>query len=179
MADPVSLTAISIGASAAGAGVNAFGSYQAGKSSRNMYNYQAAVADMNKKVADQNAAYETSVGEAQAAQKGLETQSKMGQARAAGGASGLDVNTGSKLAVQDSIQTVGEYDQAVIRANSARKAYGYEVEAAQDTAQGQIYRMAGEDSYKAGEIKAASSILGGASSVSSKWLDAQRSGIFS
>jgi hypothetical protein len=62
----------------------------------------------------------------------------------------------------------------VIRANAAKKAYGFEVGAAEDVAQAGAYTVAGETSVTAGDIGAVSSVLGAAGSVSSKWLQASQ-----
>lgn len=176
--DPVSLTAISLGTTALGGAVNAYGQYQSGQAKSGMYQYQSAVAQINSQIAKQNADYSKMVGETQAQAKGMETRYRLGQARVARGASGLDVNRGSNPRVFESIKSVGEHDAAVIRSDSAKRAYGYEVEAMNASAQGQVYRAAADDASRSGKIGAIGSILGTAGSVSSKWLDARTRGIF-
>ena len=177
--DPVSLAVISIGASAAGGGVSALGALQSGQAANSMYQYKAGVAAINEKIAKQNAEYTLKVGETEAQASGMKTRFAVGSSRVAGGASGLDVNTGSKSRVIESTEAIGEQNQAVVRSDAAKRAYGYEVEAMQDTAQGQLYKMAGEQSVTASKYGAASSVLGAAGSVSDKWLTAQSRGIFS
>jgi hypothetical protein len=177
--DPVTLTAISIGTTAAAGGVSAFGALSGGASKKAMYQYQAGIADTNSKIAKQNADYAIRVGESQAMTQGLKTRQQVGTAIATRGASGLDVNKGSNARVVQSVEMVGEHNEAIIRSDAAKRAYGYEVEAASATANATIARMAGDDASKAGTISALGSILGTAGSVSSKWVDAEQRGIFS
>jgi len=176
--DPVSLTAISIGATAAGGAVSGIGALSSGASKQSMYNYQSGIAVQNSLIAKQNADYAIRVGEQQAQAEGLKVRQQVGSTVANRGASGLDVNTGSNAKVVQSVEEVGEDNVAVIRSDAAKRAYGYKVEANQATTQGQLYRMAGEDASRAGTISALGSILGTAGSVSSKWLDANQRGIF-
>lgn len=177
MADPVSLTAITLGATAVGSITQAAGSIFGGLAGSAAYKYQAAIAQMNAKIAQQNAQYETAVGEVQAQQQGMKTRAEIGQTRATQGASGLDLNSGTAVSVRASEAELGAEDQAMIRSNAARRAYGQEVIAAQETAQGQLDTMAASTSQTAGEIGAFSSILGGVGSFSDKWLKAGQMGI--
>lgn len=175
--DPVILTAISIGTTALGAGVSAFGSMKSGEAQAGMYNYQASIAKVNQQIAKQNADYALAAGEVEAQRSGMKTRAQIGETRAIQGASGLDVNTGSAARVRTSEAEIGLQDQALIRSNAARRAYGYEVEGEQQKSQASLYGMAAENASSAGKIGALSSILGGASSVSSKWLQASQIGV--
>lgn len=176
--DPV--TAIAVGgmaASAIGGVVSAVGSEQSGNAQKSMYDYQAGITSLNAQVSKQNASYALATGEVEAQQSGMQTRAQIGETKAIQGASGLDVNSGSGATVRSSEADIGAENQAVIRSNAAKRAYGYEVEATQATAQGQVDVMAGQNAQSAGQIGAISSILGGASSVSSKWLQANQQGI--
>lgn len=178
MADPFSWAAIGMAASAAGAGVSAFGSASSGSSRAKMYQYQAGIAQMNEKIAKQNADYSRSVGEVTAQESGLKTRAQIGETRAIQGASNLDVNTGSPSLVRASEHEIGQQDQTIIRSDAARRAYGFDVEAAQARAQGNIYNLSASSSRTAGNIGAISSILGGVSSVSSRWLQGRSVGLW-
>lgn len=178
MADPATLGTIAIAGSAASAGIGAFGSLFGGQAKANQYNYQAGIADLNAQVAKQNKDYALATGEVEAQESGMKTRFTIGAEKAGQGASGLDVNSGSPAAVRESQQEIGTYDESLIRSNAARKAYGFDVEAMQDTAQGQLYRTAADTSKTTGEIGAISSILGGVASVSSKWLQGSSVGMF-
>lgn len=176
--DPVTLTGISLGATALGGGVSAIGALQGGKSSQAMYEYRAGVADVNRIIAEQNADYDLKVGEAQAQKVGMEGRYKVGQQVARQSGSGIDINTGSKSRVIESVQEIATHDQSVVRHEAAKKAYDHRVQALEHSTQGQIYRAAGAQSRTASKYAALGSILGTAGSVASKWTDAKTRGVF-
>lgn len=170
MADPFTWAAIGTAASVAGGAVGVGGALAKGSADKAMYGYQAGVALLNQNIAKQNAAYTRDVGENAAFISGRKTQATIGTEKVDQSASGLDVNSGSALDVRKSTADVGAIDQATIRQNYAKKAYGFEVEAATKGAEAVGDVAAGEQAEKSGRINAASSILGTVSSVSSKWL---------
>src|SRR5262252_10255297 len=167
MADPI--TAIGLGSSIAGGITGAIGSVTQGNANAAMYNYQANLALVNAQIAKQNAAYELALGETQAQMSGMKTRAVISQTRATQGAGGLDVNSGTNVKVRESELQVGQFDEAMIRNNASRRAYGQEIQAFEDTAQSQLDQYAASNAKTAGEIGAASSILGGVGSFASKW----------
>ena len=171
-------TAVALGATIAGGATAAFGSLMGGEAQKSMYQYQAGIARMNNQIAQQNANYAVQKGEMQAERSGMKTAQEIGQIRAGQAASGLDVNRGSTVNVRTSQQEVGDYDQAILRSNAAREAYGYKVQGLMDTSQATLDEFAGKYSKEAGQIGAVSSILGAAGSVSSKWTQGQQVGLF-
>src|SRR3990167_3691754 len=176
--DPVTLTGASLAMTAIGSGVSAFGQAQAGSASKSMLGYRAAVADVNRQIAEQNADYSLNVGEAKAQQAGMEGRFKVGGTIARAGASGIDINTGSKARVIESVQEIATHNRAVIRSDAAKRAYDHRLAASEASQQGAIYKMAGENAESAGKIGAFGSLLGTASSVAGKWSDAKIRGIF-
>lgn len=178
MADPFTWAAVGTAASAGGGILGAIGNMNQGAAQSSMYQYQASVAAVNAQIAKQNADYALSTGETQAMVKGMDWRSKIGDTIAKMGASGVAVGQGSSADVLSSMHNIANLDQGIIRNNAARTAYGYEVTAAQDTAQVGMYNQAASDASKAGSINAFGSILGGVSSVASKWSSGSSSGIF-
>ncbi len=169
MADPITAMAvIGMGASAAGAVTGAIGSEAKGQSEAQMYNYQAGVAKVNAQIAKQDANYTLESGEVQGQEAGMRERQVIGATRAGFGAS--NVAGGSKNAVVRSEIEVGQQTQGIIAANAAKRAYGFEVGAAGDIATAGADQFAASNAKTAGGIGAVSSILGGVSSVSSKWL---------
>jgi len=175
MTDPVTIGMI---ATAAGAGVGAFGSYAGGQAQAGMYQYQAGLAEMNAKIQRQNAIYATQRGEAEAMQSGMKTRQQIGETLTRQAASGIDVNAGSGIAVRRSEQELGTYDQAMLRSNAAKAAYGYRTQGLMDEQQATLDRFAAKNAMFAGDIGATSSILSGIGSVSSKWLQGQQLGMW-
>jgi hypothetical protein len=168
----------------------------------NISDYQAGVAKVNKQIAEQNAAYAMSVGDVEAEMEGMKTRAGISQMWVHEGSSGIDVNSASFQDVRKSMTGIGQYSEAMIRANAAKVAYGYDVEAMQDEAQAGLYTYTAgvqrtqaanfmsaaglaeqaiplqQQAYSlagtAGDIGAVSSLLGGVGSVASKWMNWQR-----
>jgi hypothetical protein len=143
-----------------------------------MYNYQAGIAQQNQLIDKQNAEYSLQTGENQAAQSGMATRYRMGQITTAQAASGFNVNTGTNVDVRKGQQLVGDTEQTAIHSNAAKTAYDYDIGATQAGEQASAYKAASTNATTAGDIGIASSVLGTAGSVSSKWLQGQQSGLF-
>lgn len=178
MADPASMAMVSMGASAGGSILNAFGAAQSGKAKAQMYQYQAGIAKFNEAVALQNRDYASAQGEEEAVNTGLAGRFREGRVRADIAASGVDVNSGSAAAVQASQKEITQRDVATVRNKAARVALGYATEAEQDSMQSSLYSMSASNVRAAIPLNVASSLVSGASSVSSKWLQASQAGIF-
>lgn len=178
MADPITLGTLGMVASGASAGVGAIGSIMGGNANSAAYKYKAGMASIAEKVALQNAEMARAEGEVGASQAGMRYGQLAGKIKANQGASGVDVNSGSSVDVQKSQNLVARMDQRMIRQNAARKAYGFEVEAAGAKAEGAQATMASGNAKTAGLIGAFGSILGGVSSVSSKWLQGKTLGMW-
>lgn len=178
MADPVTLSMMSIGSSVIGGGLSAFGAKKSGEAQQQMYNYQAEVARINAQIDKQNEEYALNQGEAEAQRYGLKAAQQLGQIRAAQGASNIDVNTGSAVDVRDSQRKVSQMDLTTIRQNAAKTAYDYDVKSVMDLNQANLDVMAGQNAKTAGDIKAMTSFLDTGSSVSSKWLQGSQAGMW-
>lgn len=170
---------VGLGATLAGGVLGAFGANKQGESQQQMYNYKAQVAKINADIDRQNAAWARTKGEVEATQYGMKASQQRGAIRAAQGASGIDVNSGSATEVQRSQEAIKDIDMKQIRSNAAKVAYDYETKATMDENQAGLDTMAGTFAKEAGEIKAAESILGTVSSVSSKWQQGKSTGLWS
>lgn len=175
--DPGTLAVITLATTAAAAGTSAYGAHQAGQAGKAAYTYQAQVAKNNKVIADRNAEYALATGETEAQMKGMKTAQDLGNAKTIQAASGLDVNSGSPLEVREQIASMGSFDEMMIRSNAQRKSYAAKVEGTNQQAQADISTMAGRQAETAGTIGSFSSLLGGASSVSDKWMKFKAAGI--
>ena len=173
MVDPVTASAMMIAGTVASAAGNIYG----GMAQSAAYSYQAGVANLNAQIARQNAAYELALGEQQAQAQGMKTRAQISLTRAAQGAGGLDVNTGTNVDVRASEAELGSYDQALIRNNAARRAYGQEVLATQATAQAGLDTLAAGTSRTSGFLSAFASLLGGGGNIASKWQQGQSAGL--
>lgn len=182
--DPISLglsaatlASISTGASIAGGVTSAAGAVMGGIGASNAYSYKAQVAQNNAKIARQNADYAAMEGGKQAEMQGRQAQFQMGKIISGQAASGVDVNSGTALAIREGQALVNRENQMMIRSNASRKAYGYNVEAMNFEAQAAMDEQAGDNAMTAGVIGGGSSLIGGAASVSDKWLKYKTAGV--
>jgi len=166
------LGTISSIASIAGTGMQVLGAFRGSqvskfeaKANAASARYSAAVAANNAIIAQRNAELSAAEGNAEAAQKQLETRAKAGAIKASQAASGVDVNYGSAVDVRSSAAATGQLSAINIRANAARKAYGYQQEARDYTAQSKLYEAQAKNAKIAGDIEASSTLLGGLSSA--------------
>ena len=153
----------------AGTAISGVGQYEAGQARSQAAAYQAQVAANNAEIARRNATMDIQSGETAAVNQGLKTAQRVGQEKATQGASGLDVNSGSAVAVRAGTAQVGMLDALTIRSNAAKKAYGEQVQATSDTAQSQLLSAESSQAATAGEIGAAGTLLSGASTVGANY----------
>jgi hypothetical protein len=173
---PTQMGQVGMGTTASGGILGFFGSLAQGVSNSNMYNYQSALSRMNAQIYKQDAEFAIESGQQENLKFGLRAGQQMGQIRAAQGASGFDMNSGSGAMVRSSQETLNRMDMATIRSNAAKTAYNYETQSAMAEGQAGLYKSAANQSLISGAIGGMSSILGTASSVSNEWLAGQRVG---
>lgn len=152
------LAAVGMGGSA----VNAYGQMQAAKAQAAAYNFNADVMDQNAAIATQKQQWAGELGDQEASASQMKTAAKVGSIKANQGASGVEVGTGSNADVVTSARQIGMLDALTIRSNAAREAYGYAVEAHSDKMQAALDRYSAKNAKTAGNIAAASTLLGGA-----------------
>lgn len=151
-----------------GSVVGAIGAISQGNAQSAMYAYQAEIAQQKVKIANQNANYELALGEQQAQQTGMKTKGQIAQTRAVQGAGGLDVNSGTNAAVQNSEEQLGFYDMEINRSDAAKRAYNWHVQAFEQSAQANLFSMASSNAATAGTLGAFTSLLGGIGGAFSK-----------
>ena len=178
MASPTAVGGIGLGASVAGSVIGAYGAEEQGQAQSGMFGYQAQVAKINSQIDLQNADYARMAGEQRAVTEGRKGAQVLGAIRANQGASNLDVNRGSDAQVQASQKSTTNLDLTQIRSNAAKTAYDFDVKSVEDTNQATLYSTASTNAKTAGDIGALSSIVGGAGSVSAKWLQGQQQGLW-
>lgn len=141
--------------------IGAYSQYEQGQAAEATAKYNARLQDndaermRNKSVEEENA-------------HRMRVATMMGKQRAAFGASGVDVNSGSAFQIQNDTQTLGDADALRIRSN-------YEDQASHMNRQADLTRIEGKNAARAGKVGAIGSILSGAgeiagSGVADKWL---------
>jgi len=147
---------------AVGTGFEAGGDILSGVGGYQQAQYQAKLAGRNAEAA-------------QAAGDYAEESSKLrygalgAQQKADAAARGVSVDSSSVANTLKTTAEIGGLDAAMIHYNAMREAYGL-------TAQAAVDKAAGRNALVGGVLKAGTSFLSGAQSVSDKWLMYQRSG---
>jgi len=165
MADPITLATIGIITGIAGAGVSAAGQYGSLQAQSANAAYQAQVAANNAKIALQNQGMDIASGEVQAGNQGLQTRAMVGATKAGQGASGVDVNTGSTVAVRQGEAELGALDALTIRSNASKKGYADLVQATGFQAESGLLTQESQQASDAAPWAATGSLLSGASST--------------
>lgn len=171
------MAAVSLGSAVLGSGVSALGAGKTAEANEAAYNYKAQVAANNAQIAEMNAREAVRSGATQGQNNDLKVRNQVGQQLVTQASNGLDVNSGSNVEVRQSAIDLGHLDTLTIINNAAKKAVGYKNQAGQFTAEGQLDKMAAANAETEGELNIAKSLIGGASSVSDKWLSYSAKGI--
>ena len=164
-------TAAAIGAatSVLGTGVSAIGAMSQGAAQQSAADYQAQVARNNQTIAAQNATLVTQQAAAKAQVDQRAGDQRLGAQRAAIGAAGGALGSGSALDVQGSTVTQTGLNTAGDDYQGRLQAYSYQVQGENFGAQAGLDSAAAANASTAGGINAFGSLLGGASQVAGKW----------
>lgn len=170
------LAVASLGASLVGGGVSAMGASASADAASSMSAYKAGVARNNAIIAERNAIEATHAGEVAASTNDMKTRTTLGTQIVNQAANGLDVGSGTNKAIQDSARDLGHLDTLTILHNAAKNAQGFRAQGMNFTAEGLLDDAAAKNAKTAGEYSVTTSLLGGASSFSDKWMKYSYSG---
>jgi len=174
MADPLTLTLVT---TAISGGISAYGANAAGEASADQYNYKAGVAQVNKRIAEQNRDYSFASGGAESTRFGQGAAQRMGKIKTAQAASGIAVNSGSAKLVQESQHAADLGTEKQIADNAGRRAYGFQVQAENFENEASMNKTSAINAKRSGEIGAISSLVSTATSVASKWYQGSQNGL--
>ena len=169
--------AVALGAGAAGGLIGGVGSILGGEGQAANDRYQAQVAQNNAKLAAGAADTALAQGQVAAQQQYQVGSQRLGQARAAEGANGVDVNSGSARDVQSGIARTTALNVGATTYNSDVQAVSDRNQAANYDTQANVDQTAGANAVTSGFIGGATSLIGSASSVASKWASFQTNGV--
>lgn len=136
MCEPVTI------AYAVAAVVGAYGAYSASESSKAQAEFQSDMAANNAKVSKWNAEDAIARGGEAANLKAREAERLRGTQVARLASNGLDISSGTPLAILEDTMFMGQQDANTIRNNAAREAWGFEVQGAQNSASSLMYSAA-------------------------------------
>lgn len=163
------LAAAALAVSAVGTAVGTYSSIQSANAERSAAEYQAQVAANNAKVSEYNANAATAEGNQKLAAAQEQAAQHQGMIRAAFGAGGIDMDSGSALRTQQGVAQVDQLNQATITSNAARSAWNYRNQGADFTAQSQLDQMRAGQASSAAALGGIGSMLSGAGQFADKW----------
>lgn len=132
-----------------------------------MYNRQ--VAEQNARYAEIRAQDAIERGRIEEQQHRLRVSQIQGQQRVGFGAGGVQVNTGSPLAVVSDTAALGELDALTIRTNADRESFEHKVDAYNFRAQGTAAARTAVNARTAGFIRAGTTVLGAAGTLADRY----------
>jgi hypothetical protein len=119
----------SLAATAGGTAMSVRAARKQGTAAQASANAEADLMDYNASVAEIQAEQTVEQGAVEAARYKEQMEGVVGAQRAGFAGQGVDVSSGSALAVQADTQAIAEMDALQIQSNAARQAWGYQVEA--------------------------------------------------
>lgn len=125
-------------------------------------NYEATADTMNATLATAQSADAIARGETTAFTRGAQTKQQIGTTTAQLAASGVDLKGVSASATTGTEAFLGALDEATIRNNAARTAWGYQVQASDYTQRAALARASSTNTANADEADAYSGLLTGA-----------------
>lgn len=168
--------AAAMAAQGAGLASSTVGSYYGAKQQQSSLNFQADMADINARLAEAGAQTELAKGQQQVAAITSKAGQVKGAQRAALAANGVDLGEGNAAEVLASTDITKEVDANTATANAVRSAWGYRMQESNAQSEAAMKRAT------AGAISpfgaAATSLIGGASSVASSWYGLNKAGVF-
>jgi hypothetical protein len=147
----MAMTALTLAAT----GYQAYAQREAGEA-------QEAIAKRNAKLLERSADDALARGNEEVIAHRRRTRMLVGSQRATAAAQGLDVNSGVSLDLQDQATMHGAADEATIRRNAWREAYGIRTQAGNQ-------RMEGRYARRAGTNQAIGTTLGGIGNAYAYW----------
>ncbi|MEP3275329.1 MAG: hypothetical protein ABJN26_16090 [Stappiaceae bacterium] len=149
----------------ASAGIGAVGSIQQANAAAAAANYNAQVQEMNAQISEENAqdALERGADEEQSVRR--RNAQVLGQQQAALAANGVDLSFGSPLDTLVDTTYLGDLDALNVRSNAARENYNHRVQAVNQRAGAELFRMEAKSARTGGLLSAAGTVLTGGSNA--------------
>lgn len=172
------LAAVSLAGSAGSGILGAFGASSKADADAATYEYKAGVARNNAILAQRNADMATQEGAQGAQTNDLKTKNLVATQLVTQASNGLDVGSGTNVALRESADAIGHLDTMTILHNALKKSVGYKSQASNFLAEEQLDRASADNARTAGDFAVATSLLGGATSFSDKWAGYAKKGVF-
>lgn len=152
MCNPLAFMAVSTGISLLAGGVQY-------KASKDAQAYNSAMAKTNAKVAEDNAIDAERLGQIEATERRMKTRQELATQQVGFAAQNVELS-GTALDILGDTAMFGEADERRIRADAARRAYGYRMEGFNIKAQDKLDRYKGRMDRVGTVLTTASSVAG-------------------
>lgn len=169
--------AIGLAMSAVSGIMGFMGAQQQAETSASSSRYTAQVLRNNEIIARNNAAYATQAGAVRAQTQDFKNRAMLGSLEAGQGASGIDLMSGSSADVRRSARNVARLDTETLYNNALLQANQALGQASGFAAQAGLEDFEARSAKAAGQTKAFSSLLGGATSFADKWSKFSTAGV--
>jgi hypothetical protein len=171
MAAMTALIVSSLAVSAIGTAGAVGSARRAGKAAQASANAEADMMDYNASVAEISAAQAVEQGEVEANRYREQIEGVVGTQRVGYAGQGVDVSSGSALAVQADTKAAAEMDALQIKSNAQRQAWGFQVEAYDNKKRALYARHEGVQLAAAGRAQANAQLIQGAGGMLSTGLN--------
>lgn len=165
----------SMGAAGLGAGISTAGSFFSALGQKSSLNAQAGVADINARLADDNAEAALLAGQKEVQQVQLRGAQVKSSQRTSLAANGVDLGVGSALNVQDSTDVLTQVDANTANVNALRTAWGYRTQGVGYQNQALLDRAQAKNVNP--WLAAGGTLLTSASSIATKRYELQKVGL--
>ncbi len=166
------LSTISLAGQVGGAISGAAGSYYGAKAQKSNLETQAAIADVNTRIAELGAQSVLRQGQSEVGRVTMQAGQLKSRQRASMAANGVALDEGSAAELQASTDIMKEIDSATVESNAIRSAWGYRTQGINAQNQALGARASADSISPFGS--AATSLIGGATNVASSWYDYKR-----
>ena len=156
------LATIAAVASVVGTVASAGGAIIGGMASQNAAKYQNQVAQMNAKIAEDNAARAIERSQVEQQDQDMMTRAQLGTQESLQAASGLSLEGGSQMLTRKSAAMLGRRDALNTRQAGELEKYNYLTQATNARAEGQLAKAKGQSAMLGSYFSAAGSLASGA-----------------
>jgi hypothetical protein len=170
------MASVAMAAQGAGLASSVVGSYYGARQQQSSLNFQADIAGINAIMAESGAQMELQRGQQQVGAVTAKAGQVKSAQRVAMAANGIDLGEGNASEVLATTDLTKEIDANTAQANAVRSAWGYRTQASNYMTDAAMKRATSDSISPWGA--AATSLLGGASSVASTWYGLNKSGAF-
>lgn len=150
---------------AIGTAVSVVGALRQGQAQQNQANYQAGLYEQQAAITDQQAQSERTAARQSEEDFRRENALLMGRRRAALGASGVDISTGSPLLTAEDFASEAELGALRIRAGGEATATRLQQQAGLQRSEAGLQRLSGANAVTSSYYRAGSSLLSGAGTI--------------